>query len=84
MLGKAQSGRYANHQKGRGLVMYEGFFVLKESITKAKRNLEAITRLTPVQKQFIGTIIDTEVASGYFLVANKHNIKRWTAYFQSK
>lgn len=78
------SGRYANYQKGRGLVKFEGFFVLKESITKAKHILDAISQLTPVQKQFIGTMIDTEVAAGYFLVANKLSIKRWTAYVSVK
>jgi len=65
-------------------VNYDGFYVLRESITKCKRQLEVIAVLTPIQKQFVGTLVDTEVAVGYFLVANKHSKKRWTAYLAVK
>ena len=63
---------------------YDSFYVLRENITKCRRQLEAIAALTPIQKQFIGTLVDTEVAVGYFLVANKHSKKRWTAYLAVK
>jgi hypothetical protein len=78
------SGRYANYQLGRGLVPYDGFYVLRESLTRSRVQLEAIAALNQIQKQFIGTLVDTEVAVGYFLVANKQSRMRWTAYVAVK
>ncbi len=46
--------------------------------------MAAIAALTPVQKQFVGTLVDTEVAVGYFLVAREGSRKRWTAYLAVK
>ncbi|MDE1852678.1 MAG: hypothetical protein KGI38_02895 [Thaumarchaeota archaeon] len=76
--------RFANFQRGRGLVRYDGFYVLRETLTKSNDQLTAIAQLTPVQKQFIGTLVDTEVAVGYFLVASKGHRIRWTAYLSVK
>jgi hypothetical protein len=73
-----------NYRRGRGIVRYDGFYVLRESITKCRKQLAAIAALTPIQKQFIGTLVDTEVAVGYFLVANKESNKRWAAYLAVK
>ncbi|HEV2138211.1 MAG TPA: hypothetical protein VGR53_05165 [Nitrososphaerales archaeon] len=73
-------GRYAN---GVGLVLYDGFQVLKESITRSKNQLEAISALTPIQKQFIATLVDTEVAVGYFLKLRNER-RAWTAYLAVK
>jgi len=73
-----------NYRRGRGIVDYDGFHVLRESLTKSRSQLLAIAALTPVQKQFIGTLVDTEVAVGYFLVADKLSKKRWTAYVAVK
>lgn len=73
-------GRYA---KGVGLVLYDGFHILKESITGSKSQLEAISALTPIQKQFIGTLVDTEVAVGYFLKL-RNGRRAWTAYLAVK
>jgi hypothetical protein len=72
--------RYAN---GVGLVRYDGFNVLKESITNSRSQLKAIADLTPIQKQFIGTLVDTEVAVGYFLKL-RHGKRAWTAYLAVK
>ncbi len=66
------------------MVRYDGFYVLKESLTKCRKQLAAIAVLTLVQRQFIGTLVDTEMAVGYFLVARKDSIKRWTAYVSVK
>ncbi|MDA4126803.1 MAG: hypothetical protein OK452_06345 [Thaumarchaeota archaeon] len=73
-----------NYRRGRGIVKYDGFYVLREIITKCRIQLEAIAALTPIQKQFIGTLVDTEVAVGYFLVANQESNRRWTAYLAVK
>jgi len=72
------------YRRRRGIVQYDGFYVPRETITRSKRQLDAIAALTDIQKQFIGTLIDTEVAAGYFLVANKDSIRRWTAYVSVK
>jgi hypothetical protein len=72
-------GRYANFPHGAGLVQYDGFYVLKESIIMSRNQLNAIAKLTPIQKQFIGTLVDTEVAVGYFHKL-KHARRIWIAY----
>jgi hypothetical protein len=43
-----------------------------------------IKALTAIQKQFIGTLVDTEMAAGYFMVASRGHRKRWTAYVSVK
>jgi hypothetical protein len=63
--------RDSNFTRGRGLARFDKFYVLKESLTKCRHQLAAIGKLTPVQKQFIATLVDTEVAVGYFLVARR-------------
>ena len=73
-----------NYRRVRGIVLYDGFYVLKESLTQCNRQLSAIAALDTVQKQFIGTLVDTEVAVGYFLVREKQSKRRWTAYVAVK
>ena len=75
--------RYANFPKRVGLVLYDGFYVLKESITRSRNQLEAIGTLTPIQKQFVGTLVDTEVAVGYFH-KSRHGNRAWIAYLAVK
>jgi hypothetical protein len=76
-------GRYSNYPKGIGLVRYDQFYVLKESITRSRNQLKAIRDLTRIEKQFIGTLVDTEVAVGYF-----HKLRDgrspWLAYLAVK
>lgn len=56
----------------------------REHITRSKRHLIAIAALTIVQKQFIGTLVDTEVAVGYFFRLSKTFGGRWVAYLAVK
>jgi hypothetical protein len=66
------------------LVAYDGFYVLKESLTKCEKQLTAIAALTLIQRQFIGTLVDTEMAAGYFLVSQVGSRRRWVAYIAVK
>jgi len=58
--------------------------VPRENITKSGRQLQAIAALSLVDKQFIGTMIDTEVASGYFLRKSNVTGGTWVAYVAVK
>jgi len=79
------SGRYANFPEGPGFVKYDSFYVLKESVTRSKKQIAAIKALTPVQRQFIGTLVDTEIAAGYFLKLHKGSRRpAWIAYVAVK
>ena len=77
-------GRYANFPNGPGLVRYDSFYVLRESITRSKKQLAAISKLTSIQKQFIGTLVDTEIAAGYYLKLHKSARPAWIAYVAVK
>jgi len=57
---------------------------MKELIVMGKVQLVAIAALTTVQKQFIGTLVDTEVAVGYFRRTSKTFGVRWVAYLAVK
>jgi len=79
------AGRYANFPNGSGFVKYDSFYVLKESITRSRKQLAAIDALTPIQKQFIGTLVDTEIAAGYYLKLHKMSSRpAWIAYVAIK
>ena len=71
------------HRK-RGKVLFDGFFVTKESLTRSKSQLDAIMSLVPVEKQFIGTMVDTEVAVGYFLRSTNVSGSTFVAYIAVK
>jgi hypothetical protein len=73
----------ANRGRG-GIVLYGGFVVPKDSISRSKHQLSAIRALSPVQKQFIGTMVDTEVAVGYFLRKTNMSGPVWVAYLAVK
>jgi len=82
---RTHAGRYASFPNGPGWVRYDSFYVLKESITRSKRQLAAICALTQVQKQFIGTLVDTEIAAGYFLRLHRRSTRpAWIAYVAIK
>jgi len=76
--------RFSIYHRKRGIVKYDGFYVPKENLTRSMGQLEALKALTEVQRQFIGTMIDTEVAVGYFL--RKSNVWQgtWVAYVAVK
>lgn len=52
---------------GKRLVRFYGFLIMRELLVRSKSRLVATARLNNVQKQFIATLIDTEVAVGYFV-----------------
>ena len=67
-----------------GIVLYDGFPVLKESVTNSKSQLAAILALTPIQKQFVGTLVETEAAVGYFSKRRTSGRLVWIAYLAAK
>jgi hypothetical protein len=74
----------ALYSRRSGLVVYDGFSVLKESLTRSRKQLTAIKALAPIQKQFVGTMIDTEIAAGYFLRTSNVSGSNWSAYVAVK
>jgi hypothetical protein len=81
---RGQGSQRAGYYRRGGFVSYDGFIVPKENLTRSKNQLQAIALLTPTQKQFIGTMIDTEVASGYFLRKSNVSGGTWVAYLAVK
>jgi hypothetical protein len=75
---------YSEYHRKRGLVLYDGFHVPKDNLTRSRNQLIAISSLNPVQKQFAGTMVDTEVAAGYFLRNSNVSGSNWTAYVAVK
>jgi len=75
---------FSNYHRTRGIVSYDGFYVPKESLTRSNKQLVAIGSLKPIQKQFVGTLVDTEVAVGYFLRNTNATGKTWVAYIAVK
>ncbi len=72
------------YERRSGFVVYDGFTILKESITRSRKQLAAINGLMPIQKQFVGTMIDTEIAAGYFLRRGNVSGTNWSAYVAVK
>ena len=56
----------------------------KRTLDRCRKQLEAIDSLSPVQKQFVGTMVDTEVATGYFLRESNVSGGTWVAYVAVK
>jgi len=67
-----------------GNVRFHEFNVPKDSLSRSRNQLGAINKLDQVQKQFIGTMIDTEVAAGYFLRKSNVSGSTWSAYVAVK
>jgi hypothetical protein len=72
------------YQRKEGFVSYHGFRVPRENLTRSKNQLAAVSRLTPIQRQFIATMIDTEVAAGYFFRQSAVSEGFWVAYVAVK
>ena len=70
--------------QGKTMVRYNGFWVLTELLGRCSRQLTAISRLTPAQKQFVGTMIDTEIAAGYYIRRSNVSGDTWVAYIAVK
>ncbi len=66
------------------MVPFHGFLIMRELLSRCKRQLTAIARLTRVQKQFLGTMVDTEVAVGYFIRRSNVSGDTWVAYVAVK
>lgn len=67
-----------------GIIQYDGFLVLKGSISRSKIQLDAIASMTAIQKQFVGTLVDTEAAVGYYLKLRREGRPGWIAYLSVK
>lgn len=77
-------GRNLAVKRTNGLVRFHGFTVPRESLSRSNRQIAALRKLDRVQKQFIGTMIDTEVAAGYFLRRSNVTGNTWSAYVAVK
>jgi len=91
LLANVQSERVTNsttleHDAREGLKgsLFHGFTVPKDSLSRSKKQLTTISKLNEVQKQFIGTMLDTEVAAGYFLRKSNVTGNTWSAYVAVK
>jgi len=82
--GNELPGIFSEYHRRRGIVEYDGFYVPRESLTKSDAQLKAIKALTHVQRQFVGTMIDTEVAAGYFRRVSYVSGDTWVAYVAVK
>lgn len=74
----------SDYHRRRAIITFEGFPVPTRNLVQCKEQLAAINALTPVEKQFIGTMIDTEVAVGYFLRKSEVSRGAWVAYVAVK
>jgi len=73
------------YDRNFGIVLYDGFQVLKESLVRSRRQLAAICAMTLVERQFVGTLVDTEAAVGCFLKLAKHRKRpAWISYLSVK
>jgi hypothetical protein len=85
---EARTNTNKPYSRNSGFALYDGFYVFKESLTNSRKQLESIGALNPVQKQFVGTLVDTEAAVGYFLKQTGREDRRrrgaWIAYLSVK
>ena len=86
MLQRSRTGHQVEPKnfQGKTLTRYDGFWVLPELLTRCGEQLSALARTTPVQRQFIGTMIDTEVAAGYYIRKTNASGATWVAYVAVK
>jgi hypothetical protein len=77
---ETQSDAVIVNSFGKTMVPFYGFFVMREILSRCKRQLLAVARQSRIQKQFIGTMLDTEVASGYFIGRNNVSGDTWVSY----
>ena len=77
-----RESRSIDYRWKNATVLYDGFRILRASLTASRRQLHAFNSHEPVQKQFIGTLADTEAATGYFLNKARDGKKpAWLSYF---
>ena len=76
--------RWPRGSQRRGRVSHDGFQVPRDSLSRSAKQLSAIDALTTEQRQFVGTMVDTEVAAGYFLRMSNVSGDTWTAYVAVK
>ena len=76
--------RFTFYNRKRGIIPYDGFPVLKESLTRSRKQISAIVAMTRIQRQFVGTMIDTEVAVGYTLRKTYASGTAWVSYLAVK
>ena len=76
--------RFSNYHRKRGIVEFDGFLVPRENLTRSANQISAILAVDSVQRQFIGTMVDTEVAAGYFFRKSKVWRGTWVAYVAVK
>jgi len=81
---RSESSWYSEYHRRRGLVLYDGFQVPKENLSKSAKQLNGINALTIDQRQFVGTMVDTEVAVGHFLRKSNVSGGCWVAYVAVK
>lgn len=72
------------NSSGKSLVPFYEFLVMEELLSRCKAQLNAVARLDQIQKQFIGTLVDTEVAVGYFIRRANVSGATWVAYLAVK
>lgn len=75
---------HASNLLGKNMVRFHGFLVMEEILSRCKAQLSAIARLSQTQKQFVGTLVDTEVAVGYFIRRSNLSGATWVAYIAVK
>jgi hypothetical protein len=69
---------------GKRMVLYHGFLIMEELLSRCKVQLGAIASLDPIEKQFIGTLVDTESAVGYFIRKTNVSGATWVSYISAK
>jgi len=81
---KASKNPEGRNALGKRFVQFHGFFIMEEVLSRVRAQLNAIARLNKLQKQFIGTLVDTEVAVGYFIRRSNVSGATWVAYVSVK
>lgn len=57
---------------------------MPELLSRCKHQLSAIAHMNVAQKQFVGTMVDTEIAAGYYLRKSNVAGNTWVAYVAVK
>lgn len=75
---------YGKSQRESWITLCNGFPIEKGGLTGSRRQLVAIASMTPLEKQFVGTLTDTEAAIGYFSKMTIIGRRLWVAYLAVK
>ena len=83
--GQRRKGWYANYPSGKGFVIYDTFPILKSSLVASARRISFILAMREIDRQFVGTLVDTESATGCIPKLHRCSQRRvWIAYFAAK